>query len=68
MRDRAAYEQETRSIILSASRLTKVAPNGKQVLKDVSVAMYKGAKIGARSTQILIQRHAAAAPAWCSPA
>ena len=47
MGDRAAYEQETRSVILSASRLTKMAPNGKQVLKDVSVAMYKGAKIGA---------------------
>lgn len=55
MRDRAAYEQETRSIILSAQRLTKVAPNGKQVLKDVSVAMYKGAKIGARSSLSLLQ-------------
>ena len=44
---RSAYEQETRSIILSAQKLSKTAPNGKQVLNKVSVAMYKGAKIGA---------------------
>ena len=40
-----AYEQETRKIILSMERVTKTAPNGKQILNDVGVAMYLGAKI-----------------------
>lgn len=44
---RAAYEQETRTTILALDKVSKVAPNGKQVLKDVGLGMYKGAKIGA---------------------
>ena len=43
---RAAYEQETRTTILALDKVSKVAPNGKQVLKDVGLGMYKGAKIG----------------------
>ena len=43
---RAAYEQETRTTILGLDRVSKVAPNGKEILKDVRFAMYKGAKIG----------------------
>lgn len=43
---RGAYTQETRDVILSLDRATKTAPNGKQILKNVGVAMYLGAKIG----------------------
>lgn len=43
---RSAYSQETRKIILSLSRVSKVAPNGKQILKNVGLGMYLGAKIG----------------------
>ena len=43
---RAAYEQETRTTILGLDRVSKVAPNGKEILKDVRISMYKGAKIG----------------------
>mmetsp|Transcript_6359 Transcript_6359/g.17783 ORF Transcript_6359/g.17783 Transcript_6359/m.17783 type:complete len:652 (+) Transcript_6359:178-2133(+) len=46
VRDGAAYEQETRKIILSLDRVSKVAPNGKQILKNVGLGMYLGAKIG----------------------
>ena len=41
-----AYEQETRKTILSFSKLKKTVSGGKQVLKDVSLSMYLGAKIG----------------------
>ena len=43
---RSAYATETRSIILSLDRVSKVAPNGKQILKNVGLGMYLGAKIG----------------------
>lgn len=43
---RAAYEQETRTTILGLDRVSKMAPNGKQILKDVRLGMYRGAKIG----------------------
>lgn len=43
---RGAYSQETREIILSLDRANKTAPNGKQILKNVGVGMYLGAKIG----------------------
>lgn len=43
---RGAYGQETREIILSLDKATKTAPNGKQILKNVGVGMYLGAKIG----------------------
>ncbi|GJP61747.1 hypothetical protein CLOP_g18884 [Closterium sp. NIES-67] len=42
----AAYQNETRKIILSVNRLRKVAPNGKEILKNISLGMYLGAKIG----------------------
>ena len=41
-----AYEQETRKTILSFGKLKKTVSGGKQVLKDVSLSMYLGAKIG----------------------
>ena len=43
---RSAYAEETRDVILSLDRATKIAPNGKQILKNVGLAMYLGAKIG----------------------
>ncbi|CAL5227645.1 g10651 [Coccomyxa viridis] len=46
VKEGAAYEQETRTTILGLDRVSKVAPNGKEILKDVRIAMYKGAKIG----------------------
>jgi ABC-type polysaccharide/polyol phosphate transport system ATPase subunit len=46
VREGGSYSQETRKIILSLERIRKVAPNGKEVLKDVSLGMYLGAKIG----------------------
>ncbi|KAL3140734.1 hypothetical protein ABBQ32_005289 [Trebouxia sp. C0010 RCD-2024] len=46
VREGGAYTQETRDIILSLDRANKTAPNGKQILKNVGVAMYLGAKIG----------------------
>ncbi len=43
---RAAYKEETRSIILSLDKVSKTAPNGKQILNKVGLGMYLGAKIG----------------------
>lgn len=37
MREGASYSQETRKIILSLERIRKVAPNGKEVLNNVSL-------------------------------
>lgn len=46
VREGSAYAEETRDVILSLDRATKIAPNGKQILKNVGLAMYLGAKIG----------------------
>ena len=43
---RSAYAQETRKVILQLEKATKVAPNGRQILKNVYLGMYLGAKIG----------------------
>lgn len=37
VREGASYTQETRKIILSLERIRKVAPNGKEVLNNVSL-------------------------------
>ena len=42
----AAYDQETRKTILSFGRVSKTASNGTPIIKDVSLSMYLGAKIG----------------------
>ena len=42
----AAYKEETRKMILTLNHVSKTAPNGKQILKDVGLGMYLGAKIG----------------------
>jgi len=42
----AAYSQETRKIILSLDRVSKVTPQGKELLKNINLGMYLGAKIG----------------------
>lgn len=42
----AAYAQETREIILSLESVDKRAPDGTEILQDVSLGMYLGAKIG----------------------
>mmetsp|Transcript_38442 Transcript_38442/g.114036 ORF Transcript_38442/g.114036 Transcript_38442/m.114036 type:complete len:670 (-) Transcript_38442:645-2654(-) len=41
-----AYKEETRKIILSLDKIRKVAPNGKELLKNINLGMYLGAKIG----------------------
>ena len=41
-----AYDQETRDIILSMSNVDKKSLDGSYILKDVSLGMYMGAKIG----------------------
>eukprot|EP00878_Enallax_costatus_P012543 GHUV01013101.1.p1 GENE.GHUV01013101.1~~GHUV01013101.1.p1 ORF type:complete len:490 (+),score=183.87 GHUV01013101.1:265-1734(+) len=46
VREGTSYSQETRRIILSLEKIRKVAPNGKEVLNNVSLGMYLGAKIG----------------------
>lgn len=42
----SAYSQETRQTILTMQKLTKTTPTGKQLLKNVSLGIYLGAKIG----------------------
>jgi hypothetical protein len=37
VRDGASYSQETRKIILSLEKIRKVAPNGKEVLNNISL-------------------------------
>ena len=46
LRCSAAYKEETRKMILTLNHVSKTAPNGKQILKDVGLGMYLGAKIG----------------------
>ena len=46
VKEGAAYAQETRKTILTMNRLNKVTPNGKVLLKSVSLGIYLGAKIG----------------------
>ncbi|KAG2434937.1 hypothetical protein HYH02_012134 [Chlamydomonas schloesseri] len=46
VRQGGAYKEETRKIILSMEKVRKLAPNGKELLKGVSLGMYLGAKIG----------------------
>ena len=41
-----AYNQETRDIILSLDHVDKKSQDGSYILKDVSLGMYMGAKIG----------------------
>jgi prefoldin subunit 5 len=51
---RAAYKEETRTTILTLDRVSKRAPNGKQILKDIGLGIYLGAKIGHDHNQILL--------------
>ena len=46
MKEGAAYAQETRKTILTMQKVSKSAPNGKVLLKNVSLGIYLGAKIG----------------------
>ena len=41
-----AYKEETRKIILSLEKIRKVTPSGKEILKNINLGMYLGAKIG----------------------
>lgn len=41
-----AYEYETKRIILSVSHLRKVTQTGREILKNINIGMYLGAKIG----------------------
>ena len=42
----AAYEQETRKTIVGFQRVSKTASDGTPIIKDISLSMYLGAKIG----------------------
>ena len=42
----AAYEQETRKTIIGFQGVSKTASNGTPIIKDISLSMYLGAKIG----------------------
>ena len=42
---RTAYEQETRKIILSLENVTKVAPNGKQILNKVGLGELRSCQV-----------------------
>lgn len=46
MREGSAYTQETRKIILGLEKVRKVTPTGKEILKNINLGMYLGAKIG----------------------
>jgi len=46
VKDGSAYQTETRRTILTMHKVSKVVPSGKQILKNVSLGMYLGAKIG----------------------
>ena len=43
---RSAYKEETRTTILALDRVSKTASSGKQILSNIGIGMYKGAKIG----------------------
>jgi len=44
--DRDAYSQETRRTILTMEKVSKTTPQGKVLLKNISLSYYLGAKIG----------------------
>ena len=46
VKEGSAYQTETRKIILSLSKVRKVTPNGKELIKNINLGMYLGAKIG----------------------
>mmetsp|Transcript_19916 Transcript_19916/g.43567 ORF Transcript_19916/g.43567 Transcript_19916/m.43567 type:complete len:675 (-) Transcript_19916:182-2206(-) len=46
VKEGSAYATETRKTILTMQKVGKVAPSGKQILKNISLGMYLGAKIG----------------------
>ena len=46
VKEGSAYQTETRKIILSLGKVRKVTPNGVQLIKNINLGMYLGAKIG----------------------
>jgi ATP-binding cassette ChvD family protein len=46
VKEGSAYQTETRKIILSLSKVRKLTPNGKELIKNINLGMYLGAKIG----------------------
>ena len=46
MSEGSAYQTETRKIILSLNKVRKVTPQGKELIKNINLGMYLGAKIG----------------------
>ncbi|OUS48826.1 ABC transporter [Ostreococcus tauri] len=46
VKEGSAYQTETRKIILSMSKVKKTTPNGKELIKNINLGMYLGAKIG----------------------
>lgn len=49
-KDGAAYQSETRRVILSLDRVCKTTPTGKPLLKDISVGLYLGARVAVIGT------------------
>ena len=46
VKEGSAFQTETRKIILSLSKVRKVTPTGKELIKNINLGMYLGAKIG----------------------
>ena len=46
VKEGSAYQTETRKIILSLGKVRKLTPNGKELIKNINLGMYLGAKIG----------------------
>jgi ATPase subunit of ABC transporter with duplicated ATPase domains len=46
VREGSSYSQETRKIILGLEKIRKVSPSGKEILNNINLGMYLGAKIG----------------------
>jgi len=46
VKEGSAYQTETRKIILSLGKVRKVTPNGKELIRNINLGMYLGAKIG----------------------
>jgi ATPase subunit of ABC transporter with duplicated ATPase domains len=46
VKEGSAYQTETRKIILSLAKVRKVTPNGKELIRNINLGMYLGAKIG----------------------
>ena len=56
VKEGSAYQTETRKIILSMSKVRKVTSNGKELIKNINLGMYLGAKIGILGRTVRVSR------------